>query len=149
MLINRSWKVHKWLPVFRAYAWLSIAALLNFGVARPGVLGVSRHAFTVGFLATLIFSVGPRILPSFLNSRELWSARLMGASLMLITAGCTVRVMAEPLAYGGIVAVAWKLLPLSAFAELAAVLLFAFNLAMSLATRIPSWFGREHVAMTA
>jgi hypothetical protein len=128
-----------------AYVWLSVAALLSFGVARPGVLGASRHAFTVGFLATLIFSIGPRILPSFLNSRELRSARLMGASLILITVGCTLRVLAEPLAYGGIAAVAWKILPLSAFAELAAVLLFAFNLAMSLATPIPSWFGRKHV----
>jgi Ca2+/H+ antiporter len=67
----------------------------------------------------------------------------MGASLMLITAGCTSRVISEPLAYGGILTAAWKVLPLSAFAELIAVLLFAFNLLMSLATPIPSWFGRK------
>jgi uncharacterized protein involved in response to NO len=128
-----------------AYTWLPVAALLGFGVPRPGMLGASRHAFTVGFLATLIFSIGPRILPSFLNSRELWGARLMRASLLLLTAGCTLRVITEPLAYGVIVAAAWKALPLSAFAELSAVLLFAFNLAMSLATPVPSWFGRKQV----
>jgi len=69
----------------------------------------------------------------------------MRASLVLITVGCTVRVISEPLAYGGIVAVAWRALPVSAFAELTAVLLFALNLEMSLATPIPSWFGRKQV----
>jgi hypothetical protein len=139
--------VHKRYPQFArlAYVWLAVSAALGFGTSWPGVLGASRHAFTVGFLATLIFAIGPRILPSFLNSRELWSARLMRASLALITAGCTLRVLSEPLAYGGISAAAWKALPISAFAELAAVLLFGFNLAMSLATPIPSWFGRKHV----
>jgi hypothetical protein len=109
------------------------------------MLGASRHASTVGFLATLIFSIGPRILPSFLNSRELWSARLMRFSLVLVTAGCALRVISEPLAYGGIVASAWTVLPVSAFSELAAVLLFGFNLAMTLAAPIPSWFGRKQV----
>lgn len=128
-----------------AYIWLLVSAVLGFGVPHPGFLGASRHAFTVGFLATLVFAIGPRILPSFLNSRELWSARLMRISLLLITAGCTLRVLLEPLAYGNIVALAWKALPVSALTELAAVLLFAFNIAMSLATPIPAWFGRKHV----
>jgi hypothetical protein len=128
-----------------AYLWVAVSAVLGFGVSRPGVLGASRHAFTVGFLATLILSIGPRILPSFLNSRELWSARLMRWSLVLITVGCTLRVVSEPLAYGGIVNSAWKVLPVSAFAELAAILLFGFNIAMSLATPIPCWFGRHQV----
>jgi len=128
-----------------AYLWLAASAALGFGVSRPGVLGASRHAFTVGFLATLIFSIGPRILPSFLNSRELWSARLMRWSLLVITLCCTLRVVSEPLAYGGIVSSAWKVLPFSAFGELAAILLFGCNIAMSVATPIPAWFGREQV----
>ena len=139
--------VYKRYPLFArlAYVWLAVAALVSLGAARPGMLGASRHAFTVGYLATLIFSIGPRILPSFLNSRELWSPRLMRASLLLITAGCTLRVLSEPLAYAEILGAAWKALPLSAFAELTAVLLFAFNLLMSLATPVPSWFGRKQV----
>lgn len=128
-----------------AYAWLVAAAALGFFAARPGMLGASRHAFTVGFLATLIFAIGPRILPSFLNSRELWSSRAMRWSLVLLTAGCALRVAAEPLAYGGLWTAAWKVLPVSAFAELAAVLLFGFNLTLSLAAPVPSWFGRKHV----
>jgi uncharacterized protein involved in response to NO len=128
-----------------AFVWLSVSALLNFAVPRPGMLGASRHAFTVGFLATLIFAIGPRILPSFVNSRELWSVRLTRWSLLLLTAGCTLRVVSEPLAYGGISTLAWRALPVSAILELAAVLMFVLNLAMSLATPIPSWFGRKHV----
>lgn len=128
-----------------AYVWLAVSALLGLDASRPGMLGASRHAFTVGFLATLIFAVGPRILPSFLNSRELWSARLMHLSLVLITAGCSLRVLAEPLAYGGLVDAAWKVLPVSAFTELSAVLLFGLNIAASLATPVPSWFGRKQV----
>lgn len=128
-----------------AYLWLFLSALLGFAVPRAGFLGASRHAFTVGFLVTLVFAIGPRILPSFLNSRELWSARLMRASLFLITAGCTLRVISEPLAYGNLVPLAWKVLPVSGFTELAAILLFGFNLLMSMATPVPSWFGRKHV----
>src|SRR5215475_3833572 len=37
------------------------------------------------------------------------------------------------------------MLPAFAFAELIAVLLFGFNLAMSLATPIPAWFERRYV----
>lgn len=128
-----------------SYVWLGIAALLGLAADRPGMLGASRHAFTVGFLATLIFALGPRILPAFLNSRELWSARVMGWALVLLTAGCALRVVSEPLAYGDIVPAMWKALPVSAFAELAAVMLFAWNIAMSMATPVPSWFGKKHV----
>ena len=48
--------------------------------------------------------------------------------LTLLMTGCTVRVASEILAYQGYAAWAWSCLPLSALMELAAVLLFAFNL---------------------
>jgi hypothetical protein len=128
-----------------AYVWLVISAALGLAASRPGMLGASRHAFTVGFLTTLIFSIGPRILPAFLNSRELWSARVMRWSLVSITAGCVLRVTAEPLAYSGAAASAWKILPLSALFELSAVLLFALNLFMSLTTPIPAWIARKQI----
>lgn len=135
-------------PLFAriAWGWLLVAALLGFGAQRPGMLGASRHAFTVGFLATLVFSLGPRILPSFLNSRELRSPQLMRASLLLITAGCALRVVSEPLAYMGISGAAWKALPVSGFVETIAVLAFGLNIAASLATPVPSWFGRKQVS---
>jgi NnrS protein len=131
-----------------AFGWLVISALLVAAGEAPGVPGASRHAFTVGFLATLIFSIGPRILPSFLNSRELWSPRLMRWSLVLLTAGCTLRVISEPLAYGNALALFWSLLPFSACMELTAVLLFAFNIGRTLSTPMPAWFMREQIKDT-
>lgn len=132
-------------PIFvrMAFGWLLVSAGLSLLADRlpemPGLGGAARHAVTVGFVATLIFSIGPRILPSFLNGRQLASARLMGASLWLLTIGCTLRVVSEALAYG-FVGWIWRLLPVSAFVELAAVLLFAANLAWTLASPVPAWF---------
>jgi uncharacterized protein involved in response to NO len=128
-----------------AFGWLVVSALLTFGAASPGMTGASRHAFTVGFLATMILAIGPRILPAFLSSRELWSRGLMLAALVLLTCGCALRVSMEPVAYAGAAAWAWRLLPVSAYIELSAVLVFAYNIARTLASPVPSWFGREQV----
>jgi hypothetical protein len=128
-------------PVFvrLAFGWLLTAAALAAAGTSRGMIGASRHAFTVGFLATMIFAVGPRILPSFLNSRELWSTRLMFAALVLLTTGCALRVFSEPLAYAGAAPWAWAVLPVSAVAELVAVLLFAVNLGTTMASPMPAW----------
>jgi hypothetical protein len=93
----------------------------------------------------MIFAIGPRILPAFLNSRELWSRSLMRWSLALLTAGCTLRVFSEPLAYAGIASWAWRILPVSAFIELSGVVVFALNMGKALATPISAWFGREQI----
>jgi len=49
------------------------------------------------------------------------------------------RVSMEPLAYEGVAAFAWKVLPISGFLELGAVLLFALQLIMTF-LRAPSIF---------
>jgi uncharacterized protein involved in response to NO len=128
-----------------AFAWLLVSGILAFGASRGGMLGASRHAFTVGFLSTMILAVGPRILPSFLNSRELKSTLLMRISLFLLTSGCLVRVLSEPLAYGGRLPFAWSLLPASAVAELTALFLFAVNLAWTLLSPPPAWVLRQSI----
>lgn len=143
--------VYRYYPAFirLAYVWLLIGATL--GVAADiapqvtGLGGASRHAITVGFIATLIFALAPRILPSFLNGRELYSIRLMAASLWLLSIGCLLRVMSEAVAYsaGGSL---WSLLPLSAFLELAAVIAFVINLAATLVQPMPAWFSAEGVS---
>lgn len=134
-------------PVFArlAFAWLAVSAALGMWPAVPGMIGASRHAFTVGFLAMLIFSIGPRILPSFLNSRELWSPRLMLWALVLLTAGCALRVVSEPLAYAGTVPAAWSVLPVSAVLELTAVLLFALNIGATQLSPMPAWIAAPTV----
>lgn len=143
--------VYRHYPAFIriAYGWLLVGAALgvaaNFFPALPGMDGASRHAVTVGFIATLIFSIGPRILPAFLSSRELFSRILMAAALWFLTAGCLLRVVTETLAYGSPAGWAWQWLPVSAYLELAAVLLFVLNLALTLAQRPPAWFRLESV----
>lgn len=126
--------VHRSFPVFIriAYAWLLVAAALGICASlmneAPGVWGASRHALTVGFIAAMIFCVGQRVLPSFCGMRILWSTRLMLMMLVLLMAGCTLRVVSEVLAYQDYARWAWNVLPVSALIELTAVALFAINL---------------------
>jgi hypothetical protein len=76
----------------------------------------------------MVFCIGPRILPHFAGVKRLYSPTLMFVSLISLTIGCSLRVVSEPLAYEGIARFAWRVLPRSAFVELAAVTLFASNL---------------------
>jgi hypothetical protein len=130
--------IHRSFPVFirLAYLWLLIAAALGVLAASAdvhgGIWGASRHALTVGFAATMVFSIGPRILPHFTGIRDLYSKQLMLLSLLLLQAGCTLRVTSEPLAYEGIAVFAWKTLPVSGILELSGVLLFGVNIALTL-----------------
>lgn len=131
-----------------SFVWLMLGAALgvlaDFFPSEAGLGGAGRHAVTVGFIATLIFAIGPRILPSFMNGRELFSPALMGAALWILNLGCLLRVATEAVAYsaGGL---AWKLLPYSALLELTAVLLFAANLALTFARPMLAWFAPEDV----
>jgi hypothetical protein len=52
----------------------------------------------------------------------------MFLALLLLTAGCLLRVSSEILAYQGFFRPAWEGLPLSAVTEMIAVSLFAINL---------------------
>ena len=78
--------IHASFPVFIriAYVWLAIAAAMSvwaaFSDQHGGIWGASRHALTVGFAATMVFSIGPRILPHFCGITRLFSAQLMFAS---------------------------------------------------------------------
>lgn len=142
--------VYRHYPAFirLAYAWIIVGAALGVVAdivpRNAGLGGASRHAITVGFIATLIFALAPRILPSFLNGRELCSITLMAGSLWLLSAGCFLRVVSEAVAYsaGGPL---WSFLPVSAFLELAAVIAFVINLAATLAQPTPAWFSESGV----
>ena len=131
-----------------AYVWLVVGAALGLLAdllpRQAGLGGASRHAVTVGFLATLIFAIAPRILPSFLNGRQLYSAALMAASLWVLTLGCFLRVLSESIAYS-IGGRAWEVLPISALLELTAVVVFVVNLALTLGQRLPAWFGPDDI----
>src|SRR5665213_424448 len=126
--------IHPSFPTFirLAYAWLVIPGLMSIWAAfadqHGGIWGASRHALTVGFTATMVFAIGPRILPHFAGIQNIFSKRLMFFSLLCLQTGCLLRVSSEPLAYEGMVSFAWKVLPVSGMLELGGVLLFALNL---------------------
>ena len=121
-------------PVFirLAYVWLLVAASLSLWAAvadrEGGIWGASRHALTVGFLSTMVFAIGQKILPAFCGARVLFSRNLMSASLALLNLGCALRVGSEVPAYEGYFRQAWSILPVSAVVELTAVTVFAANL---------------------
>jgi hypothetical protein len=96
-----------------------------------GIWGASRHALTVGFAATMVFAIGPRILPHFAGIQRIFSTRLMFFSLLCLQTGSLLRVVSEPLAYEGLASFAWKVLPVSGMLELSGVLSFAANLVLT------------------
>lgn len=129
--------VHASFPVFARipYLWLAIAGAMSvwaaFADLHGGIWGASRHALTVGFAATMVFAIGPRILPHFGGIFRIFSTRLMLAGLLLLQVGCTLRVSSEPLAYEGILPFAWKVLPVSGMLELTGVWTFAANIVLT------------------
>ena len=129
--------IHPSFPSFirLAYLWLMIAGFMGvwaaFADQHGGIWGASRHALTVGFAATMVFAIGPRVLPHFAGIYGIFSKRLMFLSLLLLQTGCTLRVGSEPLAYEGLSSFAWRVLPISGVLELCGVLLFAANLALT------------------
>ncbi len=145
--------VYRQYPLFIqiSYGWLiaatSLAVVADVFPQITGLGGASRHALTVGFIATLIFALAPRMLPAFLGGRELYSARLMAASLWLLTGGCLLRVSCEAIAYTSSPRAAiWSILPVSAYIELSAVLVFAANMALTLRQSPPAWLEPDSVS---
>lgn len=129
--------VHTSFPAFVrvAFLWLMIASGLGICSAyfdhAHGWIGASRHALTVGFVATMVFAIGQRVLPAFAGMRVLYSQRLMLACLFLLNLGCALRVSSEILAYENYWPPAWKALPWSAICELVAVTVFAANMLLT------------------
>jgi hypothetical protein len=130
--------IHPSFPSFIriAYVWLVVAGTMSMWAAfadqHGGIWGASRHALTVGFAATMVFAIGPRILPHFAGVQSIFSKSLMLVSLLLLQLGCTMRVSSEPLTYESIFSLAWRILPISWILELSGVLLFATNLVLTL-----------------
>lgn len=133
--------VHSSFPTFVriAYVWLAIAAALGIWAAYSldsnGIWGSSRHALTVGFVSTMVFCIGQRVLPAFSGMRLLFSTKLMFLGLTLLNVGCILRVTSEILAYQHFADWAWSWLPVSAVLELSAVTIFAVNMLATFSTR--------------
>lgn len=133
--------VHGSFPIFMrlAYVWLVAAGLIGvwagLDATALGIGGAGRHALTVGFLMTMVFSVAPRMLPAFLGKKKIFSALLMFVSLLLANIGCAIRVMSEIVAYQYQVPWAWSLLPISATLEMTGVAVFTLNMVLTICVR--------------
>ncbi len=129
--------IHSSFPTFirLSYVWLIVAGSMSVWAAlsdvHGGIWGASRHALTVGFAATMVFAIGPRILPHFAGIQRIFSKHLMLLSLLCLQTGCLLRVSSEPLAYEGLTSFGWKVLPVSGMLELSGVLIFATNLGLT------------------
>jgi hypothetical protein len=143
--------IHPSFPHFvrAAYVWLLVAATLALVASlfdhNGGITGASRHALTVGFVGTMVFSIGCRVLPAFCGMRVLFSPRLMFFALAALNAGCLLRVASEIPAYESNLSIAWAALPVSAIAELTAVAVFVINLSVTLA-RPPAHLAAQSAA---
>jgi hypothetical protein len=103
-----------------------------------GIWGASRCALTVGFLSTMGFAIGQRVLPAFSGMRLLFSTKLRFLAVLLLTVGCLMRVSPEVLAYQRLLQLAWAWLPLFAVTEMTAVTVFALNLFATFVKKPPS-----------
>jgi hypothetical protein len=116
-----------------AFGWAFVGvAILAFASLDVGAsylrISAARHAFALGFVTVMIYSVGARALPAFLG-RRLWSLPLQVATLVAAELGVALRVVPQALAVGpaGDVAIG-----ISGALAYVALVLFAVNVGRTL-----------------
>jgi hypothetical protein len=129
--------------VHMAWVWLFIAltawSVMTLAAAREGsyppILGLDfvRHTLALGFATQMLMGVGCRFVPVF-NGTWLWSARAHSACFWLLNGAVLLRCL-EGVIAAGYWPEAWPLLALAGPPAVAAVFLFALNLAMSVRPR--------------
>jgi hypothetical protein len=117
------------------YAWLGLSALMLASFSALAIagrdmdhalVGAYRHALTVGFITTIMVGMATRIVPVF-RGVPLHSARLREWTFWLLFVGNLVRVVFQSLSAAG--GPSWlRIAGFSGLLELAALLLFAWNL---------------------
>jgi hypothetical protein len=140
--------------VHAAWAWLFVglganaAATLAAGHAHTFVSLTStdftRHTLTVGFVTQMIVGIGCRFIPVFAGV-WLWSPRVHGVAFWLLNAAVVLRAP-EGMIGLGYWAGAWPFLALAGPPAVAAVGLFAINIAMTLRLRARPRYRRSSVA---
>ena len=124
------------------YAWLLVVAWLPFHADLYRLSASARHTMAIGFITPLIFGVAYRVLPIF-NGVNLWSNRLMRASFWHLAAGST---LAFSMAFNTVFETTWSYAwsGIAGYLVFAALIMFAINIGMTLATRAEK-FTRESV----
>jgi uncharacterized protein involved in response to NO len=125
--------VHSSFPVFIGLAnfWAMVAANLGLWAASVadagGIWGAERHASLSAFSARWYLRLAREFCQHFPEC-ACCSYEIDVVTLLLLTAGCVMRVSSEVLAYQGLLQSTWSWLPVSAVIEMIAVTLFARNL---------------------
>jgi uncharacterized protein involved in response to NO len=121
-----------------AFFWAFVGVLIlvakGTGIVGDGYLATSaaRHAFALGFVTLMIFGVGARAIPAFLD-RPLRSPALQLAAIVLTNAAVALR--AVPQALGGSDAATSALIGLSGVLAYAGLVAFVASVARTLASR--------------
>lgn len=122
--------------LYAGYAWLVLATLgigaisgyqaLAGHPAPHALMGSYMHALTVGFISVMILGYAMRTIPVFLG-RPVYSVPLLNAVFILITLGCTLRVVFQALTvpFG---LWAFAVAGASGWVEAVALSLFGYNL---------------------
>jgi uncharacterized protein involved in response to NO len=127
--------IHPWTIHFirLAFVWLVLAAALMVPLGRSdGWPDLLRHVVTVGFLVTMVLAIGPRMLPALFGRAQLFSRRLMLVSLLLVSAGVSLRLIIQVTAHTGLDDRFWSWFPYIAAMEGAAIIVFAANMLLTL-----------------
>ena len=119
--------------IYLGFAWLVLDVLQPFHADLPRLTASARHGMAVGFILSIIMGVAYRILPIF-NGVNLHSPRAMRASFWLHAAGTT---LILAMAYSARREQPWMFnwAAASGWCVAAAVVLFAWNLWMTLRTK--------------
>jgi hypothetical protein len=127
-------------PFFRwyiqlAYVWLLVALAMivggslyrawNLTPLTHSYLDAYRHAFAMGFVATIILGIAQRVLPVW-EGKTVYSTRLMAAVFILVTVGNLLRFFFEAVGASG-EGVERFLIAGGGTLEFIAILLFSYN----------------------
>jgi hypothetical protein len=131
--------------IYAAWLWLFVGLAAgpfwtlqaSLGGARESVLvaDFARHAVAFGFVTQMIIGVASRVVPVFTGHR-LWSPRIRAVAFWLINLSVAIRGL-QVVVGTGHWPEAWPLIAASGPPGVAAVLLFAINIVMTVRAEAP------------
>ena len=128
------------------YAWLVMVAIVPFHADVYRISASGRHTMAIGFITPIIFGVAYRVLPIF-NGVNLWSNRLMRASLWALALGST---LALAMAFNKVIESRWTYIWSATAGSLVfvALAMFAVNIALTLRTKAEKYVRGALVKLT-
>jgi uncharacterized protein involved in response to NO len=122
-----------WLWLFAGLALgpgLTFVWMVTGGSESILVYDFARHALGFGFAAQMVLGVASRVVPNFAG-KPLWSSHARDAAFYLLNASMLVRALEVPIGFG-VWPGAWNLIAWSGPPAVAAMILFAMNIIMTI-----------------